>query len=72
MLDFIKNRAAFPDELTVWQVAKILDCTERYVYQLLKERKIAHYRIGKKYAIDADDLVRFIQESRIKPTGTDV
>lgn len=67
MLEFIKNRASYPDDLEVWQVAKILDCTQRYVYQLLKEKKIAHYRIGKKYAIDTDDLVRFIKESRVGP-----
>lgn len=70
MVEFIKNRASYPDDLEVWQVAKILDCTQRYVYQLLKEKKIAHYRIGKKYAIDTDDLVRFIKENRVEPNET--
>ena len=68
MLEFIKNRASYPDDLEVWQVAIILDCTKQYVYQLLREKKIAHYRIGKKYAIDTDDLVRFIKENRINAT----
>lgn len=65
MLEFIKNRASYPDTLEVWQAAIILDCTKQYVYQLLKEKKIAHYRIGKKYAVDTDDLVRYIRENRI-------
>ena len=68
MLEFIKNRASYPDDLEVWQVAIILDCTKRYVYQLLREKKIAHYRIGKKYAIETDDLVRLIKENRINAT----
>ena len=68
MLEFIKNRSSYPDDLEVWQVAKILDCPERYVYKLLKEKKIAHYRVSKKYHIDADDLVRFIQECRVNAT----
>lgn len=71
MVEFIKNRASYPDDLEVWQVAKILDCPEQYVYKLLKNKKIAHYRIGRKYAIDTDDLVRFIQESRIEPNRTE-
>ena len=65
MVEFLKNRPSYPDDLDVWQVAKILNCTHRYVYQLIKEKKIAHYRIGKKYAIDTDDLIRFIQENRV-------
>ena len=67
MLDFIKNRSSYPNDLTVWQVAQILDCTEMYVYRLLKEKKLAYYRVSKRYHIDADDLVRFIKDCRVEP-----
>ena len=67
MVEFLKNRTSYPDDLGVWQVAKILNCTQRYVYQLIKEKKIAYYHIGKKYAIDTDDLIRFIRENRVDP-----
>ena len=69
MLEFIKNKASYPDDLEVWQVAQILDCPEQYVYKLLKEKKIAYYRVGKKYHIDSDDLVRFIQSIRVDAQG---
>ena len=65
MVEFIKNRASYPDDLEVWQVAKILGCTQRYVYQLLKTKQLAHYRIGKKYAIETDDLVRFLESRKV-------
>ena len=67
MLDFIKNRSSYPNDLTVWQVAQILGCTEVYVYRLLKEKKLAHFRVSKRYHIDADDLVRFIKDCRVEP-----
>ena len=66
MIEFIKNRSSYPDDLTVWQVAQILDCPEQYVYRLLRDKKIAHYRVSKRYHIDADDLVRFIKECRVE------
>ena len=65
MIEFIKNRSSYPDDLTVWQVAQILDCPEQYVYRLLRDKKIAHYRVSKRYHIDADDLVRFIKDCRV-------
>jgi excisionase family DNA binding protein len=65
MVEFIKNRASYPDDLEVWQVAKILGCTQRYVYQLLREKQLAYYRIGKKYAIDTDDLVHFLESRKV-------
>ena len=67
MIEFIKNRSSYPDDLTVWQVAQILDCPEQYVYRLLRDKKIAHYRVSKRYHIDADDLVRFIKDCRVEP-----
>lgn len=69
MIEFLKNRNSYPDELETWQVAAILNCTLRYVYQLLKEKKIKHYRIGKQYFIETDDLVRFIESKAIMPEG---
>ena len=67
MIEFLKNRSSYPDELEVWQVAIILNCSRPYVYRLLKEQKIAHYHIGRSYRIDTDDLVRFLEESVVHP-----
>lgn len=67
MIDFLKNRDAYPDELETWQVASILNCTMRYVYRLLKEKQIKHYRVGKQIFVDADDLMRFIESKAVKP-----
>ena len=67
MIEFLKNRKAYPDELETWQVASILNCTMRYVYRLLKEKQIKHYRVGKQIFVDTDDLVRFIENRAIKP-----
>jgi excisionase family DNA binding protein len=61
MIEFLKNRTSYPDDLEVWQVAEILGCAQRYVYQLLKQRQIKHYRVGKRIFVDTDDLVRFIE-----------
>lgn len=71
MVEFIKYRSSYPDNLEVWQVAKILDCTHRYVYRLLMKKMLVHYRIGKKYAIETDDLVRFLKEKRINAVNTE-
>lgn len=66
MVSFIKNRASYPDELEVWQVAKILNCSVQYVYKILRDKQLNHYRVGKKYFIDTDDLVRFIEEKKVE------
>ena len=67
MIEFLKNKQSYPDELDTRQVAPILNCTMWYVYQLLKEKKIKHYRVGKQIYVDTDDLVRFIESKAIKP-----
>ena len=67
MIEFLKNRQDYPDELETRQVAAILNCTMRYVYRLLKEKKIKHYRVGKHIFVDTDDLVRFIESRVVKP-----
>lgn len=69
MIEFLKNRQSYPDELETRQVASILNCTLRYLYQLLKEKKIKHYRVGKQIYVDTDDLVRFIESRAVKPEG---
>lgn len=65
MVSFLKNRQSYPDELEVWQVAKILNCSAPHVYKLLQDRQLAYYRIGKKYYIPADDLVRFLESRKV-------
>lgn len=65
MVSFLKNRQSYPDELEVWQVAKILNCSVPHVYKLLRNRQLAYYRIGKKYYIPADDLVRFLKSRKV-------
>lgn len=69
MINFLKNRQSYPDELEVWQVAKILNCSAPHVYKLLQDRQLAHYRIGKKYYIPADELVRFLESRKVSANG---
>lgn len=65
MINFLKNRQSYPDELEVRQVAKILNCSVPRVYKLLRDRQLAYYRIVKKYFIPADDLVRFLESRKV-------
>lgn len=64
-ISFLKNRQSYPDELEVWQVAKILNCSMPHVYKLLQDRQLLYYRIGKKYYIPTDDLVRFLESKKV-------
>ena len=66
MISFIKNRESYPDELEVWQVSKILNCSPQYVYRLLCQKQLVHYRVGKKYYIETDDLIRFLEKRKIE------
>ena len=65
MVSFLRNRQSYPDELEVWQVAAILNCSAPHVYKLLRDRQLAHYRVGKKYFIPTDDLVRFLETRKV-------
>lgn len=65
MIGFLKNRKAYPDELEAWQVSKILNCSIQHVYQILRKKLLLHYRVGKKYYIVTDDLVRFLEERKV-------
>lgn len=67
MVSFLKNRQSYPDELEAWQVAAILNCncSTPHVYKLLRDRQLSHYRVGKKYFIPTDDLVRFLESRKV-------
>ena len=43
------------------QIAKELKCTRQRVYQIIKEEKIPHERIGKIYVIQHKDYVKYFK-----------
>ena len=42
---------AFPDVLTVPQLSRMLNVNEKTAYQLVREKQISHFKIGRTYRI---------------------
>lgn len=42
---------AFPDVLTVPQLSRMLNINEKTAYQLVREKQISHFKIGRTYRI---------------------
>lgn len=61
MVSFIKNYDAYPDTLTVWQVAVILHVQQATVRQLIHRKALRAYRVGRSYIVDKSDLREFIR-----------
>lgn len=49
--------------LTTEEVAVILHCSRRYVYQLIGTGDFPKMKVGKKYLIPADELDRWVHNS---------
>ncbi|WP_016911427.1 helix-turn-helix domain-containing protein [Mammaliicoccus vitulinus] len=47
--------------LTVKETATLLRISDRYAYQLVRENKLPHVRLGKKILIDKTSLVEHLQ-----------
>ena len=50
--------------LTYEDAAKILQVTDRTVWQLVKDRKLAAVRFGRSVRIDPADLQTFIEQAK--------
>lgn len=53
----------YPDILTVPDVARALGIGERSIYNLIRDRKLGHLRIGKKIIVPKIRLIEFINNS---------
>lgn len=58
----------YPDILTVPDVAKALGIGERSIYNLIRERKLGHLRIGKNIIVPKICLIEFINKFNNCPT----
>lgn len=47
--------------LTVKEAAEFLRISERYAYQLIKENKLPHIKLGKKILIDKSSLISHLR-----------
>jgi len=65
MIDFIEKYDEYLDDLTVWQAACILTCTDATVRRYLRERKLSHFRTGKGYLIPKKELRSFIVKTMV-------
>ena len=46
--------------LTTEEVAEVLHCSRRYVYQLIGTKDFPKLKVGRKYLIPADDLDKWV------------
>lgn len=51
---------AFPDVLTVPQLSRMLNINEKAAYQLVREKRISHFRVGRVYRIPKVEVFRFL------------
>lgn len=52
--------------LTVKEAAEFLRISERYTYQLIKENKLPHIKLGKKILINKSSLISHLRDIEIK------
>jgi excisionase family DNA binding protein len=55
--------------LTVKEAAKRLGISQSKLYQLVSERKIAHYRVGGKIVFAEADLDAYLESCRVEAGG---
>jgi len=58
LVDGLKLRAT---AMTVDEVAALLKVSSRHVYQLVKDGKIPHFKVGSAVRFDPDDLAAWLQ-----------
>jgi excisionase family DNA binding protein len=59
--------------LTTQDIADRLNLKRLAVYDLLKKRKLEHYKFGRQIRVKREEFERFLEESKIsrEPTGQD-
>lgn len=50
----------FPDVLTVPQLSRMLNINEKTAYQLVREKRISHFRLGRTYRIPKVAVVDYL------------
>lgn len=55
--------SAFPDVLTVDEVAAILRCSKSVAYRLIRAKEISSFMIGCTYRILKTDLIRYMNNA---------
>lgn len=51
---------AFPDVLTVPQLSRMLNINEKTAYQLVRQKRIVHFKVGRIYRIPKLEVLRFL------------
>ena len=57
------------DLLTIRQALAILPVSRSTIYQLVADREIRSFRVGKRILIRREDLDAFISQSRVRGTS---
>lgn len=70
-MDCTKN-INIPDMRTIPQAAKLTGLAEHHVRQLVLTGKIVACNIGKKYLVNVDKLVEYLNTATIQPTDEQV
>ena len=50
----------FPDVLTVSQISHMLNINEKQAYQLVREKKISHFKVGRSYKIPKVAVINYL------------
>lgn len=50
----------FPDVLTVPQLSRMLNINEKTAYQLVREKRINHFRLGRTYRIPKVAVIDYL------------
>lgn len=52
--------AKYPDVVSVTQLAQMLHISERLAYRLIREKQIAHLKIGRTYKIPKINVIEYL------------
>ena len=62
MIDFLNNYECYPDDLSVGEIASILQVKKQTVRAYLRAQKIGSIRIGRCYIIPKTELRKYIEK----------
>ncbi len=65
------NTHKIPQMKTIKEVSKIVGLAEYHVRQLVKQNKINFIRAGKKYLINLESLIDYLNNGEIETEGTE-
>lgn len=56
--------------LTIGEVASLIKLSDAAVRNLVRDRRIGHYRIGKRLMFTVEDVATFLEGRRCSPLAT--